>query len=134
MDCVIDVSRESFQTIDEQVSMLGKFPQIDPAKWLAMLQTMKCKPVSKWIHTVGSRSFEIELMKNGRINSFCDPNSWSADGRKLVLRWRSKEALEGEWVDMCLISDDGLSYEGCNQLGDAVKGVRLDLAKEVKIL
>lgn len=84
--------------------------------------------VSQWIQQVEHKGFskrgEFKLYSNGRINDPNSRNTWSIQGRILTLRWQDPKAPGGAWVDIVTLSADGSVYEGKNQEGATIKGVR----------
>jgi hypothetical protein len=42
-------------------------------------------------------------------------NTWTLNGTKLVLRWASRQAPGGFWIDECNLANDGFSFIGHNQ-------------------
>ena len=52
------------------------------------------------------------------------PGHWSQAGFRLTLEWPSADAPGGRWVDDCILSGDGLSYVGRNQVDTIVRGQR----------
>lgn len=75
--------------------------------------------VGVWLHRVAdAEPYEIRLQANSKINKVIGSgrfDTWSFDGKKLILRWPDANAPEGAWIDECTISPDGKTYEGTNQ-------------------
>jgi hypothetical protein len=46
-------------------------------------------------------------------------------GDTLELRWPNKEAPDGVWVDCLELSADHRTYQGKNQRGQTIHGVRI---------
>lgn len=81
---------------------------------------------STWKHTIANgQSAEIVLFSNGTINAPDGPDTWTRDGKTIVIRWKNPEAPGGAWVDTCDVSPFGGGYSGKNQLGTRISGKRL---------
>ena len=81
---------------------------------------------STWKHTIANgQSAEITLFSSGTIHAPDGPDTWTLDGRTIVIRWKNPEAPGGAWVDTCEVSPFGGSYTGKNQLGTRVSGKRV---------
>jgi hypothetical protein len=81
-----------------------------------------------WEHRpAGQRPQEITLNPDGTIKSAANPVSgitWTFDGTMLIMRWPSRSAPGGAWIDTCTVSEDGQTYSGTNQIGRSVNGRR----------
>jgi hypothetical protein len=84
--------------------------------------------VGRWLHAPNGRSGReiacrpdgtIEI--GGRIAGF-----WSQGGAVTTLRWPTKQVREEVFVDEVRLSSDGRLYEGTNQFGQPIQGVRVD--------
>ena len=51
--------------------------------------------------------------------------TWSLSGSTLLLRWPNKQAPSGAWLDRVVLSPDRKRYDGRNQRGLVVHGVRV---------
>jgi len=79
-----------------------------------------------WGHSVdfGAES-QITLLSSGKINQAGSQDTWSLQGSTLTLKWPRPDAPGGAWVDSCVLSGDGRSYVGRNQLDTIIRGSKL---------
>lgn len=66
---------------------------------------------------------EFKLYSNGRINDPDSRNTWRQQGRILTMRWQNAEAPGGAWVDIVMLTADGRSFKGKNQVGTTISGI-----------
>jgi hypothetical protein len=86
------------------------------------------KVVGVWRHQVGGDvPVQHRFFANGRINNLNGPATWSLNGRILVMRWPSRDAPGGAWVDTCFLSENGLSYAGRNQNDLTISGEKISV-------
>jgi hypothetical protein len=65
----------------------------------------------------------MQLFADGTINGVeKSKQSWSIANGKLLLHWKNPQAPGGVWIDTCQISDDGMTYNGHNQVNGKVAG------------
>ncbi|HEV8070461.1 MAG TPA: hypothetical protein VGP76_22290 [Planctomycetaceae bacterium] len=75
-----------------------------------------------WAHSPGAFFVmirEITLLPNGKIDDPAGGNSWTLNGKTLVLRWADPRAPGGFWVDACTVrrgpKGQRFNYSGVNQ-------------------
>jgi len=87
---------------------------------------LRAKVVGTWRHAVNNKpQGENDLRPDGTIwNQWGKNGSWSLSGSTLTLRWPNGAALGGEWVDSVEVTADGFRYEGSNQEGASILGLR----------
>ena len=90
-------------------------------------QDAKSKPevdiAQIWQHRVDGGPPQIHrFYANGKINNPGGVAEWSIRGKELTMRWPSKKAPAGAWVDRCTLSPDRRSYTGTNQGGNKIAG------------
>ncbi|MBC20394.1 MAG: hypothetical protein CMJ74_09070, partial [Planctomycetaceae bacterium] len=79
--------------------------------------------VAVFMHKGGPQEpAKMTLYANGHINSLDSPATWSRFGNRLTLRWPTKGAPGGVWIDSCKLSPDGKTFNGVNQSGYAIHG------------
>lgn len=80
------------------------------------------KIVAKWTTTkIGT----VSLLSNGKVAGFEGTVSWTLDQREFVTKWKNKDAPGDFWINTCVISDDGATFEAKNQVGFKYSGTRL---------
>ncbi len=81
-----------------------------------------------WEHSVDGRpAWPIELRDDGTLRDAAgeQTGTWTRAGAALVLRWPNPGAPGGgEWIDSLVVSADGSSYVGMNQLRSVIRGQR----------
>jgi hypothetical protein len=112
-------------------------PELDELKKELSQEASKPKPVkgkpnltptvvSEWIHQVetGGQTIrgELKLYSNGRIGEPNSTHTWSRQGRIMVLRWHESNGTFT--FDVVTLSADGKLFEGNNQYGAVIKGMR----------
>lgn len=85
-------------------------------------EAVKPRVAAKWLVT-GPRSgkFTWTLYTDGTTAN----GSWTLGKKQLVVSTPGKKAPGGVWIDTCVISADGLQFEGKNQKGDKLSAQRI---------
>jgi serine/threonine protein kinase len=88
--------------------------------------------VGKWRHASGAPNANnggiIQIAPNGSILNArgAQTGTWSLSGSTLLLRWPNKLAPGGAWIDRVQLSPDRRRYDGKNQRGVAIHGLRVE--------
>jgi hypothetical protein len=88
--------------------------------------------VGKWRHAANAPNAKnggiINLAPNGTILGARGAvrGTWSLSGSTLFLRWPNKQAPGGAWIDKVVLSPDRTRYDGKNQRGVAIHGLRVE--------
>ncbi len=93
--------------------------------------------IGRWDHGVDGKlpiTIEFEPGGGGCIAGMCGLESfpgegtfrWRLDGWRLRMSWPNPTAPGGSWEDDCVVSGDGDSYAGSNQIGSLIRGSRRD--------
>ncbi len=93
-------------------------PSLNPADVTRMV-------TGRWQHSPGTpaeRTFGPDgaIVADGR-----KLGSWTLNGFTLVLTWPNPKAPGGAWLDRCELLQDGRRYEGRNQVGGQIGGVKV---------
>ena len=90
-----------------------------------VFQTNGINVVGRWKHSVNSgKEYDLTIFAEGGVNNPKGPVTWNLRGNQLTMRWPSKDAPGGVWIDRCTVSPDGKSYSGKNQKGYTIRGTR----------
>ena len=111
-----------YQLLRQQKEKLG-IADVPPGGLAAVAPT-PAKPISAagaWLHF---NREPMTLKPDGTVIKGQGRGTWTQDGQTLVLRWPSRGAPGGAWVDRVTISEDGKGYEGKNQKGVRIFGHR----------
>jgi serine/threonine protein kinase/WD40 repeat protein len=87
--------------------------------------------VGRWQHAANAPNADhggiIILAADGAIHGSRGAwrGTWSQWGSVLILRWPDKQAPGGAWIDQVELSADRKRYEGFNQRGIAIHGLRV---------
>jgi hypothetical protein len=84
------------------------------------------EPTGVWKHFVSGRYLgDHEFVPGGGIETDDSPNRWAFEDGVLTLRFPSRQAPGGVWIDTLKLSADGNRYEGKNQAGTPIRGERI---------
>ena len=79
----------------------------------------------RWFHSVdGNPPAALDLRADGELVCGELRARWRLEGSALRMSWPSGDAPGGAWEDLCVVSADGASYEGRNQIGSRIRGSR----------
>jgi serine/threonine protein kinase len=88
--------------------------------------------VGRWRHSVNAPDASqvgiIILAPDGSIHDDGDAlrGTWWLQGSTLTLRWPNEQAPGGAWIDDVELSPDRKRYDGTNQIGYAIHGLKVE--------
>lgn len=90
----------------------------------------KARLAATYAHKAGRAApGNIQFFSNGYLLSPEGPNTWVLKGNELILYWYADNAPGGMWIDKCILSADGSTYQGQNQDRVSIVGAKVRRVK-----